>query len=88
VHVEITQCSRDEEDVAFVNIIWEGYFKDLPKVNHHTEIQVTYSYDLNGIMKCRVLDVMSGLTLDTSLTASSGAKESADSKVDVNDFLL
>jgi hypothetical protein len=26
--------------------------------------------------------------LDTSLTASSGAKETADSKVDVNDFLL
>jgi molecular chaperone DnaK len=88
VHMEITQCSRDEEDVAFVNIIWEGYFKDLPKVSHETEIQVTYSYDLNGIMKCRVLDVLSGRTLDTSLTASSGAKEGTDSKVDVNDFLL
>ncbi len=88
VHFEITQCSRDEEDVAFVNVIWEGYFKDLPKVAQETEIQVTYSYDLNGIMKCKVLDVMSGRTLDTSLTASSGAKEGAESKVDVNEFLL
>jgi molecular chaperone DnaK len=88
VHFEITQCSRDEEDVAFVNVIWEGFFKDLPKVTEETEIQVTYSYDLNGIMKCKVLDVMSGRTMDTSLTASSGAKEGADSKVDVNDFLL
>jgi molecular chaperone DnaK len=88
VHFEITQCSRDEEDVAFVNVIWEGFFKDLPKVTHETEIKVTYSYDLNGIMKCQVLDVISGRTMDTSLTASSGAKESADSKVDVNDFLL
>ena len=88
VHFEITQCSRDEEDVAFVNVIWEGFFKDLPKVTQETEIQVTYSYDLNGIMKCKVLDVMSGRTMDTSLTASSGAKEGADSKVDVNDFLL
>jgi hypothetical protein len=74
--------------VAFVNVIWEGFFKDLPKVTHETEIKVTYSYDLNGIMKCQVLDVISGRTMDTSLTASSGAKESADSKVDVNDFLL
>jgi hypothetical protein len=39
-------------------------------------------------MKCRVLDVVSGRTMDTSLTASSGAKEGAESKVDVNDFLL
>jgi molecular chaperone DnaK len=88
VHIEITQCSREEEDVAFVNVIWDGYLDNLPAVNQQSEIQITYSYDLNGIMKCHVLDVSSGRTLDTSLTASSGAKESAESKVDVNDFLL
>ncbi len=88
VHIEITQCSREEEDVAFVNVIWDGYLENLPKVSQQSEIQITYSYDLNGIMKCHVLDVTSGRTLDTSLTASSGAKESAESKVDVNDFLL
>ena len=74
--------------MAFVNVIWDGYLENLPKVAEPSEIQITYSYDLNGIMKCHVLDVMSGRTMDTSLTASSGAKESADSKVDVNDFLL
>ena len=88
VHIEITQCSREEEDVTFVNVIWDGYLDNLPTVNQQSEIQITYSYDLNGIMKCHVLDVSSGRTLDTSLTASSGAKESAESKVDVNDFLL
>jgi molecular chaperone DnaK len=88
IHIEITQCSREEEDVAFVNVIWDGYLENLPKVAEPSEIQITYSYDLNGLMKCHVLDVMSGRTMDTSLTASSGAKESTDSKVDVNDFLL
>jgi molecular chaperone DnaK len=88
IHIEITQCSREEEDVAFVNVIWDGYLENLPKVTQTTEIQITYSYDLNGIMKCHVLDVMSGITLDTSLTSSSGAKAGAESKVDVNDFLL
>jgi hypothetical protein len=88
VHIEITQCSREEDDVTFVNVIWDGYLENLPKVTQPTEIQITYSYDLNGIMKCHVLDVMSGITLDTSLTSSSGAKEGAESKVDVNDFLL
>ena len=88
IHIEITQCAREEEDVAFVNVIWDGYLENLPKVAQQSEIQITYSYDLNGIMKCHVLDVMSGRTLDTSLTASSSSKGSADSKVDVNDFLL
>ena len=88
IQFRITQCSRDEEDIAFVNVIWEGYLDELPKVAEESEIQVTYSYDLNGIMKCRVLDVASGRTIDTSLTASSGAKKSPDGDVDVNDFLL
>jgi molecular chaperone DnaK len=88
LNFRITQCSRDEEDVAFVNVIWEGFLDNLPKVTEESEIQITYSYDLNGIMKCKVVDMMSGRTVDTSLTASSGAKEGADSKVDVNDFLL
>jgi hypothetical protein len=63
-------------------------FEGLPEVTHETEINVTYSYDLNGIMKCRVHDVISGLFLDTSLTPSSGAKEGGGSKIDPNDFLL
>lgn len=88
IHIEITQCSREEEDVAFVNVIWDGFLENLPKVAQPSEIKITYSYDLNGIMKCNVIDVMSGRTLDTSLTASSSAKDGADSKVDVNDFLL
>lgn len=88
IKIRITQCSRDEEDVAFVNVIWEGFLDELPKVSEESEIQITYSYDLNGIMKCKVVDMMSGRSVDTSLTASSGAKDAADSKVDVNDFLL
>ena len=88
IKIRITQCSRDEEDVAFVNVIWEGFLDELPKVSQESEIQITYSYDLNGIMKCKVVDMMSGRSVDTSLTASSGAKDAADSKVDVNDFLL
>jgi molecular chaperone DnaK len=88
IKIRITQCSRDEEDVAFVNVIWEGFLDELPKVSEESEIQITYSYDLNGIMKCKVVDMMSGRSIDTSLTASSGAKEGTDSKVDVNDFLL
>jgi molecular chaperone DnaK len=88
VKIEITQSSRDETDVAFVNVIWNGMFEGLPEVTHETEIKVTYSYDLNGIMKCRVHDVISGLFLDTSLTPSSGAKEGGGSKIDPNDFLL
>jgi len=88
INFRITQCSRDEEDVAFVNVIWEGFLDNLPKVSQESEIQITYSYDLNGIMKCKVVDMMSGRSVDTSLTASSGAKDTADSKVDVNDFLL
>jgi hypothetical protein len=69
-------------------VIWEGFLDELPKVSEESEIQITYSYDLNGIMKCKVVDMMSGRSVDTSLTASSGAKDTADSKVDVNDFLL
>lgn len=70
--VSVTQAAEEQSDPDFVQIIWEGELKGLPLVTEDTEIKVTYSYDTNGIMQCKVIDVLSGLSLDAQIDKAKG----------------
>jgi len=89
VKVSITQSGAEQTDPDFVDTIWSGHLKDLPLVTQPTEIKVTYTYDTNGIMQCRIVDVLSGKELNVQLDkkGSIGHKP-AGSKVDIKDYTL
>lgn len=90
VVVSVTQAAEEQSDPDFVQIIWKGQLTGLPLVTEDTEIKVTYSYDTNGIMQCRVVDVLSGLFLDAQIDKAKGAdadKPKARS-VNIKDYTL
>jgi molecular chaperone DnaK len=69
IHCRITQSLSLETDPDFVNIIWEGYLEPLPKDNSQGDpIEVTYSYDDNGIMHGSFVDLNSGVKKEISIS--------------------
>ncbi|BDQ33403.1 Hsp70 family protein [Pseudodesulfovibrio portus] len=84
VHCQVTQSATPETDPRFVKIIWEGNL-DLPEGRPAgQEVQVTFSYDLNQVMKCSFKDAATGHQQNVEL---STAKNST-SGVDINAFLV
>jgi molecular chaperone DnaK len=79
VRCQVTESTSAETDPRFVKIIWEGDLDLPPDRPANQEIQVTFSYDENQIMKCSFVDVLTKneTKIDLSLTAStiSGSKE-------------
>ena len=74
VRCRITQSGHEETDPKFVNIIGEGYL-ELPHGRPASqEIEVTYSYDDNQIMKCTFLDVATGRTKKIDLNINKNNK--------------
>ena len=73
-----------ETDPQFVEIVWEGDL-ELPEGRPPgMEIEITFSYDLNGVMKCTFQDVETGKSTDVELSLSAAA----DSSSDIDKFLV
>tara|TARA_B110000211_G_scaffold89657_2_gene104768 strand:- start:6993 stop:8486 length:1494 start_codon:yes stop_codon:yes gene_type:complete len=60
ISCKVTQCTAPESDPRFVNIIWEGDLSLPADRPEGQEIQITYSYDDNQMMKCSFKDMETG----------------------------
>ena len=71
INCQITQSGRAETDPKFVNIIWKGEL-DIPSGRPAgQEVNISFSYDENQIMKCSFLDVNSGRKKSIDLSMST-----------------
>lgn len=77
VTCELTESASPETDPKFVKRIWEGELKLPPGRPKHQEIEVTYSYDDNQMMKCSYVDVATGKRVDVDIS-QAGSKDSDD----------
>ena len=73
VGCQVTESTAPETDPRFVKIIWSG---ELPLPEDRPagqEIQVTFAYDVNQVMKCSFVDAGTGTqtAIDLSMTSSS-----------------
>ena len=73
VACQITQSKLPETDPKFVRVIWEGDLTMPSGRPAGQQIDVTYEYDVSGMMHCAFLDVASGKTTEISLEVSAVA---------------
>ena len=88
VNGEITQGEGDDPD--YVNVI-ETIILDLPSGRPAGQpIKVTYSYDENQLMHCKIVDINSGNTVESSIEIQSGesSSDNNNSKNPLDDFLV
>ncbi len=73
VNCQVTESTSPETDPRFVKIIWSGELPLPERRPAGQEIQVTFSYDENQVMKCSFVDVDSGTekVIDLSMITSS-----------------
>ena len=84
INCTVTKSGSPETDPRFVSTVWEGTL-DLPDGRPAgMEIEVTYSFDENGMMHCKFLDVESGRLTEVDLDNSS-EKQSAS---EIDKFLV
>jgi molecular chaperone DnaK len=81
VNCRVTQSKSPERDPKFVREVWAGELRLPPGRPENQEIEVTFSYDENGIMRCAFVDKASGQekTVDLNVTEAS---ESGDQGVE------
>ena len=79
ISARITASYSLETDPDFVNIIWDGYLEPLPHGNSQGDpIEVTYSFDDDGIMHASFLDINSGVRIDIDISDLDGSDDSID----------
>lgn len=89
LRIQITQSANPTDDPDLVNVVLNEWWPNLPEVTESTEIIVTYSYDTNGIVKCKFLDKASGKVFERELTSKSGPGPSGGANAgDIDDILL
>lgn len=73
---QITESVSQEEDLNWVNIIWEGKLElsNPSSVRHGDPIQITYSYDENQIMKCKFTESRTGISKQVDLDMNKFSK--------------
>ena len=77
LHCRITQSNALETDPDFVNVIYDDWLGPLPPGNRRGDpVDVTYSYDDDGIMHASFLDVNSGVKKEVSISDLDGNKGS------------
>lgn len=81
VECKVTESSTIETDPTFVKVIWEGDLELPPNRPAGQEIEITFQYDENQIMKCSFEDRASGKRTDVNLSVLSSNKYD-ESKID------
>lgn len=78
VNCRVTESTAPETDLRFVKIIWEGEL-NLPSGRPSgQQIDVTFSYDDNQIMKCSFLDVTSNRLTNVDFNMTTGSEPGDD----------
>jgi molecular chaperone DnaK len=81
VKCRLTESTAPETDPRFVKIIWEGELELPAGRSEEQEIQVTFSYDENQMMKCSFVDVATDRKTDVDLSMAS-YQDSSSNKID------
>lgn len=87
VECTVTQSEGYEEDKEFVNIIHQEDLKLPPNRPKGQKVDVTYSYDLSGVMHCMFFDVESGEKHEIELTPVS-VKDIDKAKQALQNFII
>ncbi len=89
LQVKITQSANYTNDPDLVNIVISDWWRDLPEVSKNSEIIVTYSYDTNGVVKCKFTDKASGKVFERVLTAKTNSEKKLDANAgNIDDILI
>ena len=85
VECQVTESTAAETDPRFVKVIWKGRLQLPPGRPEGQEVQVTFAYDDNQIMKCAFVDVATKreTTIDLSMTSSKD-----DGSDEIDKFLV
>ena len=81
----ITQSDSPTDDPKWVNIIWDGQLSLPPGRKAGQKVDVTYSYDENGMMHASFVDLATGKETHTSL---SDIAPTVDEKGDIDRFIV
>lgn len=80
INCTVTKSGSPETDPRFVSTVWEGDL-ELPAGRPSGQlVEITYSFDENGMMKCEFLDVESGRKTEIDLDSLSD--QTATSEID------
>ena len=81
VDCQLTESTASETDPRFVKIIWNGKLELPADRPENQEIEVTYSYDENQMMKCSFVDLASKRKTEIDLSMSA-TESSTDNQID------
>lgn len=81
VNCRLTESTAPESDPRFVKIIWEGDLELPAGRPKGQEIQVTFSYDDNQMMKCCFVDAATKRKTEVDLSMAS-SESAADNQID------
>ena len=86
VECEIKQSLAEQGDPDFATTIWKGLLDNLPPNRPQGRpIDVTFSYDENGMMHCKYKDVESNKEMPVDLSID---KDKASDAPTANDFTI
>ena len=84
VRCQLTESTAPETDPKFVKIVWEGELELLGNRPSGQEIEITYQYDENQMIKCSFVDKQTGnkKEIELSMTGEQSATN------DIEKFLV
>lgn len=86
VRCDLTESTQPETDPQFVKMVWEGLLDGLPPNRpSDQEIQVTFEYDSNQIMRCSFVDTATGLRKNVEISMVAGQGTDGDA---IDGFLV
>jgi len=71
VNCQLTESTSPESDPKFVKVIWKGKLELPANRPEGQEVQVTFAYDQNQMMKCSFVDIESGRKTEVDLSMAS-----------------
>jgi molecular chaperone DnaK len=88
VQCEVTESKEPQTDPRFVKVIWEGSLGPLPDGRPANQpVEVTFSYDDNGMIGVGFKDVESGIEVEDVIPRTE-AEDSSSDDFDIDNFLL
>jgi molecular chaperone DnaK len=85
VKCRLTESTAPETDPRFVKVVWEGDLELPPGRPQGQEIKVTFSYDVNQMMKCSFVDTATGRKTEVDLSMAGSGRERIN---DIDKFMV
>ena len=78
INCVVTKSGSPETDPRFVNNVWEGDLELPDGRPEGQKIEITYSFDENGMMNCEFRDVASGRKTEIDLENLANGENASD----------